>query len=135
MPDRSYRAITVDRDRPLDDERSIWRAALDQIVGRHPREVIGFAVAFAAMTAIVVNALYLQPGPHPAPIFKLKPRPVATSEPSPAVPLPRPRPVEALPTKADAAPARPRAEIVTAIQLELAKLNVYDGPADGLTGP
>jgi len=135
VPDRAYRAIVVDRDRPSDDERSIWRAALDQIIGRHPREVIGFAAVFAAMTAIVVNALYLQPGPHPAPIFKLKPRPVAASEPPPAVPLPRPRPAEAVATKADAAPARPRAEIVTAIQRELAKRNFYDGPADGLTGP
>jgi len=119
----------------MDDERSIWRAALDQIVGRHPREVIGFAVAFAAMTAIVVNALYLQPGPHPAPIFKLKPRPVASNEPPPAIPLPRPRPADAPATKADAAQARPRAEIVTAIQRELTKRNFYDGPADGLTGP
>jgi hypothetical protein len=40
---------------------------------RHPREFVGLLMAGAASLAILVNALFLQHGPHPAPIFATRP--------------------------------------------------------------
>jgi hypothetical protein len=54
-------------------------ALLFRALGNSPRDTIGLAVALVAAGAIVANALYMQPGPHPAPIFSVKPRPVAES--------------------------------------------------------
>jgi hypothetical protein len=61
---------------------------------RHRRDVLGGLVAVAAVTLILVNGLFMQAGPHPAPIFAIKPLPVVSNEPTGAV-LPRPRPVVA----------------------------------------
>src|SRR2546423_6391114 len=57
------------------------RALLRRALGRNPIDAIGIVVLVIAAGAILVNALYRQPGPHPAPIFSIKPRPVA-SEPA-----------------------------------------------------
>jgi hypothetical protein len=65
-----------------------------------PKDMIAGALAFAAVSAIVANALLLQAGQHPAPMFGAA---VAVS--APANPLPRPRPVEAAAKAADAAPS------------------------------
>jgi Putative peptidoglycan binding domain len=60
----------------------------------HRRDVVGGLVAAGAVTLILVNGLFMQSGPHPAPIFAIKPLPVVSNEPTGAV-LPRPRPVAA----------------------------------------
>ncbi|MBV9968337.1 MAG: peptidoglycan-binding protein [Xanthobacteraceae bacterium] len=57
----------------------------------HRRDVVGGLVALAAVVLIVVNGLFMQAGPHPAPIFAIKPLPVVANEPTGAV-VPRPRP-------------------------------------------
>jgi hypothetical protein len=57
----------------------------------HRRDVVGGAVAMAAIALIVTNGLFMQSGPHPAPIFAIKPLPVVANEPTGAV-IPRPRP-------------------------------------------
>ena len=41
-------------------------------IARHPRESVGIVMAGGATLAILVNALFLQHGPHPAPIFATK---------------------------------------------------------------
>jgi hypothetical protein len=61
---------------------------------RHRRDVLGGLVAVGAVTLILVNGLFMQAGPHPAPIFAIKPLPVVSNESTGAV-LPRPRPVAA----------------------------------------
>ena len=53
-------------------------------ITRHPREFVGIVLAALATLAIFINALFLQHGPHPAPIFgtrhmSAKPSPAATS--------------------------------------------------------
>jgi peptidoglycan hydrolase-like protein with peptidoglycan-binding domain len=128
--DETYRAAAADRGRFHDGDRSLWRAALTHAFGRNPRDTIALGVVALAVGAILINALHLQPGPHPAPIFKIRPRPVAAPEAS-AVPLPRPA------ARADAVSptGRARADVVADIQRELAKRNFYDGPADGISGP
>jgi Putative peptidoglycan binding domain len=57
----------------------------------HRRDVVGGLVAVAAIALIVANGLFMQSGPHPAPIFAVKPLPVVANEPTGTV-IPRPRP-------------------------------------------
>ena len=95
-----------------------------------PRDTIAAAAAGVAVATILVNALFLQKGPHPAPIFSTKPAPVvAPLTDSVATLMPGRRPVAAPP------PARPRSDTVAGIQRELTKHGFYDGPADGFYGP
>jgi peptidoglycan hydrolase-like protein with peptidoglycan-binding domain len=133
--DETYRAAAADRDRFDEEERSLWRRAVTLAFGRNPRDAIALGAVALAVGAILVNALHLQPGPHPAPIFKIRPRPVAAPE---AVnTLASLRPPQAPGPRADSGTpvGRTRAEVVADIQRELAKRNFYDGPADGISGP
>src|SRR5438477_5550039 len=125
------------RDRLFDDDRSLLRSLMSRLFGRHPRDSFALIAALFRMSAILVKSLYLQPGPHPAPIFRIKPRPVSVELPGgAAVPIPRPRPT-AVPAAATepAAPVRPRAEIIADMQRELSRHGFYDGPSDGIAGP
>ncbi len=97
-------------------------------ISRHPREFVGILMATVAVFAIFINALYLQRGPHPAPIFATRP-PLA--QPAPVV-LPRPR--VAAPAAAPAAVARSQVQIISDIQRELSHKGFYDGAVDGIWG-
>ncbi len=44
-------------------------ARIGAAIARHPREFVGLLMASIAMGWIFTNALFLQKGPHPAPIF------------------------------------------------------------------
>jgi hypothetical protein len=73
-----------------------------RILLHSPKDTVAGFLAFAAVSAIVANALFLQSGHHPAPMFGsvvLMPQPGQAS----ANLLPRPRPVDA-----DAAIPEPR---------------------------
>jgi hypothetical protein len=78
-----------------------------------PKDIIAGALALAAIIAIITNALFMQAGRHPAPMFgtvTILPAaalPVVASV--PANPLPRPRPVEADIALPETRPADPRA--------------------------
>jgi hypothetical protein len=81
------------------------RVRLPRIFGlvlRNPRDSICAAALMLAVTAIVANGLYLQPGRHPAPIFAVRPLPVMSDE-AVAVAAQRSRP-DAEPPKPEAAP-------------------------------
>ncbi len=103
------------------------------LLGR-PRDSALAIVAAIAIAGILINSLFLQTRPHPAPIFALRPLPVAADAPTGAVAaaLPRARPLEAQP--ASLVPARPRGEILTEIQRELARRGYYDAAIDGVVG-
>src|ERR1700744_3994794 len=62
-----------------------------------PKDMVAGLLAFAGVSAIVANALFLQTGQHPSPMFGTTVHLGASS------PLPRPRPIEA-----DAASTEPR---------------------------
>jgi Putative peptidoglycan binding domain len=70
------------------------RGFLLRILLRSPKDVIAGALAFAAVSAIVANALFLQAGRHPAPMFGSTIA-ISAAGLTPANPLPRPRPLEA----------------------------------------
>jgi peptidoglycan hydrolase-like protein with peptidoglycan-binding domain len=133
--DETYRAAVAERSRFNDGARSLWRAALTHAFGRNPRDTIALGVVALAVGAILVNAIRLQPGPHPAPIFKIRPRPVASSEPVNTLASLRPPQAPATRPEAASPGGRPRTDLVADIQRELAKRNFYDGPADGISGP
>jgi len=81
-----------------------------------------------AIFAIVINALYLQKGPHPAPIFAA--RPLLQKE---ATLLPPRLPGTQSQLGSDLA-AQARVQMVASIQRELNRKGFYDGPSDGIWG-
>ncbi|MEI9803913.1 MAG: peptidoglycan-binding domain-containing protein [Pseudolabrys sp.] len=98
-------------------------------ISRHPREFVGIVMASAAVMAIFTNALFLQTGPHPAPIFA--PRPLVKQE----MPVPLPRPVVAQPVMApETTMPASRPQLIANIQRELSRKGFYDGAADGIWG-
>lgn len=68
-----------------------------------PKDTVAGFVAFAAVSAIVANALFLQTGRHPAPMFGTVVRLPAPPTLALSRPLPRPRPLAA-----DALPLEPK---------------------------
>ena len=97
---RGAKAVAVE----ADEER--WFAM--RILLHSPKDMLAGALAIAAIGAILTNALFLQAGRHPSPMFGSSvvtlPAPVATN------PLPRPRPVELATRPAE--PALPEARPV-----------------------
>jgi peptidoglycan hydrolase-like protein with peptidoglycan-binding domain len=141
--------MRLEQDR--DDDGGWWRGAplwFLRNIGWGARDAIAFTVGVVGSVAILVNALFLQSGPHPAPLFKASIAPVAASEATNSVPVavPRARPPEPVSAKLDVPPAPPAAapppaatrapaEIMTEIQRELARRGFYDGSMDGVHGP
>jgi len=131
-----------------------WSKWIVGLALRRPTDALGFTAAVTASIAITFNALYLQKGPHPAPIFASKAKVASERDTVGSVTpiLPRPRPVVApvVPTKIgvvrppaalgnsanhpEAAP-RTQSDIIIDIQRELARRGFYDGAVDGLYGP
>ena len=97
---RGAKAVAVEPD----DERGF---AMRMLL-HSPKDMLAGALAVAAIGAIFTNALFLQAGRHPSPMFGSSvvtlPAPVATN------PLPRPRPVELATRPAE--PALPEARPV-----------------------
>ena len=102
---RRARAVAAE----ADSERGFAMRALL----RSPKDVVAGAFAFAAVIAIVANALFLQAGRHPSPMFGSSVV-VPAAALAPASLLPRPRPAEAdaslfEPKAAETKPAEPKA--------------------------
>ena len=96
-------------------------------IGEHPREFVGLVMAALATFAILVNALFLQKGPHPAPIFATR----SLFEHEAAMP---PRVQGVQPNAAVETSALARTQMIASIQRELARKGFYDGSADGIWG-
>jgi hypothetical protein len=97
-------------------------------LSRHPREFVGGLTAAVAVFAISFNALFMQSGPHPAPIFATQPMPALEMPVAPSrIPL-------AQPSSAPEAPAPNRMRLISDIQRELGRRGYYDGTVDGIWG-
>src|SRR5712671_3223475 len=70
------------------------RGLVMRILLHSPKDMIAGVLAFAAVSAIVANALFLQAGRHPAPMFGSSAA-IPDAALTPGNPLPRPRPFEA----------------------------------------
>jgi Putative peptidoglycan binding domain len=95
---RGAKAVAVE----ADTERGL----VLRILLHSPKDLIAGVLAFAAVSAIIANALFLQAGRHPSPMFGSVVAIPAGS--APASLLPRPRPVEAVTRAADASPSEPK---------------------------
>jgi peptidoglycan hydrolase-like protein with peptidoglycan-binding domain len=95
-------------------------------------------MATVAFFSICINALFMQKGPHPAPIFA--PRPLLQKEATVAPPLPpqppsRPSLMQpATQTMQPETMALNREQMVINIQRELNRRGFYDGAVDGIWG-
>jgi peptidoglycan hydrolase-like protein with peptidoglycan-binding domain len=111
------------------NERPSWGIALLaaplRCLLRRPGDSIAAIAAAGLVVAILINALFMQAGPHPAPIFANKAPPAASTSTL--------RPAEARLEVAQ--PARPRSETVAEIQRELSRRGFYEGATDGIYGP
>ena len=67
-----------------------------RILLHNPKDLVAGALAFTAVSAIIANAVFMQAGHHPSPMFG-----TTVSAPVAANPLPRPRPAEATLKAAD----------------------------------
>jgi peptidoglycan hydrolase-like protein with peptidoglycan-binding domain len=128
-------------DRNGDDDAGGWLGASLSFlrnIGWGARDALAFTVGALGSVAILVNALFLQSGPHPAPLFKAPLSPVAAGEAtnSVVVAVPRARLAEPVSAKVETpAVARTPGEIMAEIQRELARRGFYDGSIDGVHGP
>jgi peptidoglycan hydrolase-like protein with peptidoglycan-binding domain len=102
---------------------------------RRPVDSFAGLIAAGCTAMILVNALFLQSGPHPAPIFANKPPPVVSNNSLTAADaaLPRQRPADLVAEPLP--PARPRAQVTADVQRELSKRGFFDGSTDGVYGP
>jgi peptidoglycan hydrolase-like protein with peptidoglycan-binding domain len=96
-------------------------------IAQHPREFVAMVMSTVAIFAIVINALFLQKGPHPAPIFAA--RPLLQQEAT----LPPRLSGTSSHIGSDLA-AQARVQLIANIQRELSRKGFYDGPADGIWG-
>jgi len=114
-PRRRRRAAAV----AIEAEPESERGLIMRVLLHSPKDTLAATAALAAVAAIVTNAMFLQAGRHPSPMFAtaaVSSLPAALA-PTPA-PLPRVRPAEAEPRAADkpieaAAPARQAAVAAT----------------------
>lgn len=98
MPRRRRGAIAVEADAE--------RGVVLRILLHSPKDTAAAVVAFVAVLAIIVNALFLQEGAHSSPMsgsIVTIPAPAQV----PNSPLPRPRPIDA--SRSEAAPAEMKA--------------------------
>jgi hypothetical protein len=92
---RSAKAVAIE----AEEERGL----VMRVLLHSPKDMVAGLLAAAAVCAIVANALFLQPGRHPSPMFGsvvTLPAPQAAA----VSPLPRPRPVELTGRPAEAEP-------------------------------
>jgi peptidoglycan hydrolase-like protein with peptidoglycan-binding domain len=101
--------------------------ALAAAISRHPRQFVGLVMATIAVFAVFANALFLQTGPHPSPIFAT--RSLVKQD----APVPLPRPQIAQPANLEPVAAG-RTQLIANIQRELGRKGFYDGTADGVWG-
>ena len=112
------KARTVDNDDDFETPERL-SGVRRWLSSQRPHDLISATIAACAAIAILINALFLQAGPHPAPIFANR---------LPASPVAAPQP---------AAPAtpKPRSDVVADIQRELIRRGFYEGATDGVYGP
>ncbi|MEO8320190.1 MAG: peptidoglycan-binding protein [Bradyrhizobium sp.] len=97
-----------------------------------PKDMVAGLLAAAAICAIVTNALFLQAGRHPSPMFGsivTLPAP----QPTTASPLPRPRPVELAARPVESEPAEPKPVEVRVTDSRISDLRNSDRAPDPMT--
>lgn len=136
-------AVRTGRSPDMDDDDLAEDAPRRRLLARlgwSHRDAVGFVVGLFAAIMIVINMLFLQSGPHPAPMVTsgIGGDPIAVPDMrlagiSTLRPDERMRGVDTSATPQT--PARPAAAVIADIQRELARRGYYDGAIDGRYGP
>lgn len=122
-------------------EPSLLRRLLRWMMPARPADTLAAFFAAVATAAVLVNALWMQPVRHPAPLFAEPAKPAAASQPVtdkrtvPAAPAPKATATPIPPQRPDTATVKVRTELVADVQRELAQLGFYEGAVDGILGP
>jgi hypothetical protein len=99
------------------------RGLVLRVLLHSPKDTVAGVLAFIAIAAIVANALFLQAGPHPSPMFgSIVTMPMPSQ--APASPLPRPRPADADRSEAIAPEPKtpePKAAEMKAVEMKAAE--------------
>ena len=102
----------------------------------HPRLCAGAALSLAVMTLICVNALWYQPGKHPAPLFATRTLDTnSTGQVQQVAALQSQATKKKTNTAAAAAAAEQNGELLREVQTALSVRGYYDGKLDGMYGP
>lgn len=98
---RGAKAVAIE----AEDERGL----IMRVLLHSPKDLVAGLLAAAAVCAIFTNALFLQAGRHPSPMFGGTVVTLPAPQPAVASPLPRPRPVElaARPVEAEPVESKP----------------------------
>lgn len=144
--DRGREIAAPRRRRPLRAPRRDEPSRLSRFFGwirpSRPLDALAIVVAIGASGAVLVNALALQPVPHPAPLFADAPKPARPARPASPMQVALRPALPSAPGTFSAPAERPptasiplRDQLVMDLQRELAQHGYYDGSVDGLTGP
>jgi hypothetical protein len=135
VPKASSKSTKSKRARAVAIEEPAERGLLMRMVLHSPKDMVGGLIAFSAVSAIIANAIFLQKGHHPSPMFGSS-TVVAFPAPTPtANPLPKPRPSDVTLTAAD---TRLDSRVIDARPINPAsepKPSVVAKPADKLADP
>jgi hypothetical protein len=98
---RGAKAVAIE----AEDERGL----IMRVLLHSPKDMVAGLLAAAAVCAIFTNALFLQAGRHPSPMFGGTVVTLPAPQPAVASPLPRPRPIEltARPVEPEAVESKP----------------------------
>jgi hypothetical protein len=122
-PRRRARAVAV--------EAEAERGLPMRILLHSPKDFVAGVLAFAAVSAIVANALFLQAGHHPSPMFGSVVAMPATGS-STASPLPRPRPAELATKPAETSPQESRPAELKPVEIKAAEPKAAEPKASEL---
>jgi Putative peptidoglycan binding domain len=129
------RAIAIDDDfsgrrRPKRNEEPQRHFMLAMLL-RSPKDTVAIFLATATVAAIIVNAMYLQSGRHPSPLFAPA-VPFVSAAPQDVSPMPRPRPVEANAKPADAAKPAVTAAVINPKPIASSNMVAHSDPVGDL---
>jgi hypothetical protein len=125
------KAIALDGDKPrrrrgsVAIETSAQRNFAMRILLYSPKDTVAGAIACLAVVGIIANAILMQAGRHPSPMFGGSPE-VPTAVPAPASPLPRPRPIEAAARPAEVKPPEAKASEAKAPEVKIPEARPID---------
>jgi hypothetical protein len=109
------------------------RGFMMRVLLHSPKDLVAGLLAAAAVCAILTNALFLQAGRHPSPMFGGTVVTLPAPQPAAASPLPRPRPVELAARPVDPEPVESKPAEVKAADPKGADRSADARNADAMT--
>jgi hypothetical protein len=122
---RGAKAVAIE----AEDERGL----IMRVLLHSPKDMVAGLLAAAAICAIFTNALFLQAGRHPSPMFGGTVVNLPAPQPAAASPLPRPRPVELAAKPVESEPVESKPVEVKAAEPKGADKNADAKNADAMT--